>query len=120
MALDKPRARFFWEGVGDKRKYHMVDWAKVCKPKEFEGLGILNTKKMNIALMLKWIWKLYHNADGLWADLIRAKYLGSKDIFSREASRKGSQFWNAIQKIKWYFKMGAKHTVKSGAMMACR
>jgi hypothetical protein len=24
-ALDKPRARFFWEGVGDKRKYHMVD-----------------------------------------------------------------------------------------------
>jgi hypothetical protein len=29
-ALDKPRARFFWEGVGDKRKYHMVDWATVC------------------------------------------------------------------------------------------
>jgi hypothetical protein len=24
-AMDKPRARFFWEGVGNKRKYHMVD-----------------------------------------------------------------------------------------------
>jgi hypothetical protein len=54
-ALDKPHARFFWEGVGDKRKYHMVDWATVCKSKEFGGLGILNTKRMNMALMLKWI-----------------------------------------------------------------
>jgi hypothetical protein len=38
------------------------------------GSGILNTKSMNIALMLKWIWKLYQGAEGLWADLIRAKY----------------------------------------------
>jgi hypothetical protein len=22
--MDMARARFFWEGVGDKRKYHMV------------------------------------------------------------------------------------------------
>jgi hypothetical protein len=57
--MNKSRARFFWEGAGNKRKYHMVDWATVCKPKELGGLGILNTKLMNIALMLKWIWKLY-------------------------------------------------------------
>jgi hypothetical protein len=36
----------------------MVDWATICKPKEQGGLGILNTKLMNIALMLKWVWKL--------------------------------------------------------------
>jgi hypothetical protein len=24
-AMDKPCLRFFWKGVGDKRKYHMVD-----------------------------------------------------------------------------------------------
>jgi hypothetical protein len=65
-SFDKVRSRFFWEGVGDKRKYHMVDWATVCRPKEVGGLGILNTRHMNIALMLKWVWKLYHNADGLW------------------------------------------------------
>jgi hypothetical protein len=34
LAMDRPRSRFFWEGVGNKRKYHMVDWATVCKPKE--------------------------------------------------------------------------------------
>lgn len=30
--MNKSRARFFWKGVGNKRKYHMVDWATVCKP----------------------------------------------------------------------------------------
>jgi hypothetical protein len=113
-AMDKHRARFFWEGVGNRRKYHMVDWATVCKPKAFGGLGILNTKLMNISLMLKWIWKLYQDEEGLWADLIRAKYLGGRDLFSREVPTNGSQFWNSIQKIKWYFKIGAKHEVRNG------
>jgi hypothetical protein len=113
-SFDKVRSRFFWEGVGQKRKYHMVDWATVCKPKELGGLGILNTRIMNIALMLKWIWKLYQNAEGLWVDLLRAKYLGDNDIFGPGIPKKGSQFWNALQKLKWYFKLGAKHQVRSG------
>jgi hypothetical protein len=113
--MNKSRSRFFLEGVGNKRKYHMVDWATVCRPKAFGGLGILNTKFMNIALMLKWVWKLYQNADGLWADLIRAKYLGDYDLFSPLVPTKGSQFWNSIHKIKWYFKLGAKHQVRDGA-----
>jgi hypothetical protein len=63
--MNKSRARFLWEGVGNKRKYHMVDWATVCKPREFGGLGVINTRLMNISLMLKWIWKLYQGAEGL-------------------------------------------------------
>jgi hypothetical protein len=47
------RVRFFWEGVSAKRKYHMVDWDTVCRPKAFGGLEILNTKHMNIALIVK-------------------------------------------------------------------
>jgi hypothetical protein len=69
-ATDSTWGRFFWEGVGPKLKYHMVDWRTICKPKEDGGLGVLNTRHMNTALMMKWIWKLYQNAEGLWADLI--------------------------------------------------
>jgi hypothetical protein len=42
---------------------------------------------MNIALMLKRIWKLYQNAEGIWADLIRAKYLRGRDLFASEVPR---------------------------------
>jgi hypothetical protein len=52
-------------------------------------------------------WKLYQNVDGLWADLVRAKYLHGRDLFSNEVPTRGSQLWNALQKIKWYFKLGA-------------
>jgi hypothetical protein len=92
----------------------MVDWATVCKSLEVGGLGILNTKLMNIALMLKWIWKLYQNEEGMWADLIHAKYLGDRDLFDKEVPVRGYQFWNAIHKIKWYFKLGARHKVQNG------
>jgi hypothetical protein len=87
--MDKFRPRFFWEGVCTKRKYHMVDWAAVCKPQEFGGLGILKSKFMNITLMLKWIWKIYQNAEGLWADFMRAKYMGGNMICSLPGANEG-------------------------------
>jgi hypothetical protein len=31
--MDMSRARFFWEGVRDKIKYHMVKWDWLCKTK---------------------------------------------------------------------------------------
>jgi hypothetical protein len=102
-AMDSPCARFFWDIAENRHKNHMVDWPIVCMPKEFGGLGILNTRRMNEALMLKWIWKIYQNAQGLWAGLIRAKYLRDRDLFDKEVPTHGSQFWNAIQKIKWHF-----------------
>jgi hypothetical protein len=56
--FDKHMSRLFWEGVGDKHKQHWVSWPEVCKPKDQGGLSIVNTKIINIALMVKWIWHL--------------------------------------------------------------
>jgi hypothetical protein len=47
-------------------------------------------------------------------DILKAKYLGDMNIFSHETPRRGSQFWSVLQKIKWYFKLGAKHHVTNG------
>jgi hypothetical protein len=47
-------------------------------------------------------------------DLIWAKYLRGRDLYADEVPTHASQFWNAIQKIEWYFKLGAKHKVRSG------
>jgi hypothetical protein len=40
--------------------------------------------------------------------------LGGRNLFSREIPSNGFQFWNSIQKIKWYFKLGAKHKIRNG------
>jgi hypothetical protein len=45
---------------------------------------------MNITLMLRWIWKLYQGAEGIWVDLLKTKYLGDRDIFASETPSKGS------------------------------
>jgi hypothetical protein len=53
-------SKFYWEGSGPKLKYHLVNWPTVCIPKTMGGLGLLNTKKMNIAPLPNWVWRLYH------------------------------------------------------------
>jgi hypothetical protein len=60
--------------------------------------------------MTKWIWKLYAGKQGLWAEIFRNKYLRSKDLLV-DSHQAGSQFWNAIQKIKSVFRLGARHQV---------
>jgi hypothetical protein len=82
----------------------------MCKPKSLGGLGIIDTRLMNICLLVKWIWRLYDGEQGLWADIIRNKYLRDKDLLM-DTPRTGSQFWSAIQKLKHLFRLGAKHLV---------
>jgi hypothetical protein len=51
--IDTIRSRFFWRGACDNFKYHMVKWSTVCRPKQFGGLGIINTQVLNEFLMVK-------------------------------------------------------------------
>jgi hypothetical protein len=57
--FNKHMGWFFWEGSNDKHKYQWVNWPEVCLPRDQGGHGIMNTKLMNIALMVKWIWRLF-------------------------------------------------------------
>ena len=89
--FDSIRARFYWEGSGPKRKFHMVNWPAVCCPKECGGLGLTNTRFMNKALLLKWVWKLYQDDDAIWRAIIHAKYPEASNIFA-STNHGGSQF----------------------------
>jgi hypothetical protein len=74
---------------------------------------LLNTKKMNLALLLKWIWRLYQDEDTIWARILRAKYADASDLFAG-SGQGGSPFWKSLHKIKHLFKAGAKHKVRNG------
>jgi hypothetical protein len=42
---------------------------RVCMPKEYGGLGILNLKKYAWALCLKWIWNEWNDTPKPWVGL---------------------------------------------------
>jgi hypothetical protein len=51
--MDNLRSNFYWKGASEDLKYHMVKWSAICRPKEFGGLGIINTQILNECLMTK-------------------------------------------------------------------
>jgi hypothetical protein len=70
-------------GMGSKTfKYHIAKWGDIAIPKEFGGMGIINTRRMNDCLLVKWIWKIVNNDNSLWCRLLQAKYLKGTDFFS--------------------------------------
>jgi hypothetical protein len=80
----------------------MIRWSTVYIPKEFGGLGIINTQIFNECLLTKWIWKLNTQPEQLWVRLLKAKNM--QDFKSR--ANQGSQFWKSLHKIKHLFKWG--------------
>lgn len=58
--MDTARKRFFWQGGSLKRKYHLIKWSKITKPKQKGGLGVKVLRKINISLLI-------------WQDIVRKK-----------------------------------------------
>ena len=81
QALDSIRNKFFWQGTNKKRKYHMVKWEALIRPKEFGGVGFLDIRVMNICLLVKWIERLEKIDDSICIQLLCRNYLGDKSIF---------------------------------------
>uniref|UniRef100_A0A0A9D099 Reverse transcriptase zinc-binding domain-containing protein n=1 Tax=Arundo donax TaxID=35708 RepID=A0A0A9D099_ARUDO len=102
--MDSARSNLFWQGPGDKKRYHMVKWDHLAKPKEFGGLGFTDTRVMNVCLLSKWIVKL-ERGDNDPCTFLRNKYLSDRSFFSSDGSG-GSQFWKGLHLIKKYTSQG--------------
>lgn len=55
--IERLEASFLWGGNGLKRMVHLVNWVKVSKNMNQEGLGIRRIKDLNANLLIKWWWK---------------------------------------------------------------
>jgi hypothetical protein len=112
--MDSIRAKFFWGSDGESHKYHMIKWDNACLPKDFGGAGIINTKTLNEALIVKWIWRL-NNAGGgdTCCELLKNKYMNNKPLAACNG-KGGSHFWQGVIKVKNKFKWGAKMEVHNG------
>jgi hypothetical protein len=111
--LDTIRRRLFWQGGSKTHKYHIAKWERITVPKEFGGLGIIDTRRMNDYLLNKWVWKIVIHDQSLWCRILYEKYMKKCDFFSSR-SVGGSQFWKGLHKVKHLFKWGAVHKVGRG------
>jgi hypothetical protein len=76
LMIDKICKNFLWAGVdkGTNRHIALMRWSIICTPKQFGGLGLLNLKYMNQALLLKWWWRFSVDYVHLWKSVLIIKY----------------------------------------------
>jgi len=71
----------------------------VCEPQNAGGLGIINIKLFNVALLGKWIWRMGSSEDGLWKEVLESKYGGWRSLKVSNPYRYGSLWWKDLKKV---------------------
>lgn len=89
-----------WCGIDQKKSIHWVKWSKVCTPKDKGGLGITNTEAFNVSLLMKWKWRIIHDKEAVWFELLQHRYgntgLAMMNGEGRTVGRKCSIWWRDI------------------------
>jgi len=87
-------------GVGLRRKEGSVGFMeKVCEAKEIGGLGMLELRKFNVALLGKWIWRLDSEERGLWKEVVESKYGGWRSLRNQRIGRPEPLCWKDLEEI---------------------
>ena len=90
----------------------LVSWDKICRPKNQGGLGVLNLRIQNNALLLKNLDKFYNHQDIPWVHLIWETYYKNGKLPGR--SMEGSFWWKSHIKLIDNYKGMAKCNLNSG------
>ena len=91
----------------------MVKWSEICKPRDQGDLGIMSSKRMNIALLTKWLWRIANGEGGPWLRMIQHKYLRGQPLSFCQRSG-GSQFWQCIIQLLPVLRIGTSIEIGSG------
>jgi len=71
----------------------------VCEPRDFGGLGIIDIRSFNLALLGKWIWRLSTNKGGLWKEILDSKYGGWRSLREGDKFSRGSLWWKDLKEV---------------------
>ena len=114
--IDTLRRKFLQGGTQkDGMVFCLVNWKQVCKQKEFGGLGFINLRDFNKALLLKWWWKLFDDPMRIWAMLVSQSYPPSGQWPDRCINGAySSPFWKGMALVKDIFFQGIAKEVKGG------
>lgn len=107
--------RFLWSGSEDRRRFHLVSWEKVCKPKWAGGLSVRRLGFFNEALLAKLGWRLTTDADAVWGRILARKYMGDNHFLLEEGHCLiGSSIWKAIRSSRSILHEGMRWKLGDG------
>lgn len=116
--IDKYRKHELWDGGDINRKGTcLVSWKKACRPKDQGGLGIVNLRAHNNALLLKFLHKFYNQHDLPWVQLTWQK-LYRRPTPPHLVKPKGSFWWKAVIRLADQFFSMASCIAKNGATIS--
>lgn len=112
--IDSCRKHVLWHG-GDvsKKGGYLVAWTTVCRSKEEGGLGIVDLRTQNTALLLKYLHKFYNKLDLPWVSLTWQS-LYSNGTPPHERKGVGSFWWRDIMSLSKKYFMIASCQVQKG------
>jgi len=97
--------KFLWGWGSEGRKITWVSWENVCESRESGGLGVVNIKDFNSALLGKWVWRLGSNEVGLWKEVVESKYGGWRNLKEDRCIYNASIWWKGLKSLwkleKW-------------------
>ena len=91
---------FLWGSTDDRRKWALVYWATICRPKEAGGLGFWDPISSNKMMGAKIWWRWVTHSSEPWAMVWHQKYahLWPKNQLIRyDRTPPGSQIWTMAQ-----------------------
>jgi hypothetical protein len=115
--IEKIRRHCLWvkkTDEGEEKCYSLAAWPMVCKPKKKGGLGVLNLKLQNEALLLKYLHKFYNKVDTPWVHLLWNTYYHGR--IPHTIGPVGSFWWRDICKLMPTFRGFASSNIRDGGM----
>ena len=111
--IDKYRRHCLWRGSDlNAKKPPLAAWKRVQRPKLKGGLGVINLRTQNTALLLKNWHKFFNKIDIPWVKLIWGKYYSTGALPSDRS--KGSFWWRKMLKLLTIYKAMAQAILGHG------
>lgn len=113
--LDKTRRHCLWNKKTKVRdKCHsLAAWDMVCRPKKHGGLGVLNLKIQNDALLMKFFHKFYNRHNIPWVDLIWNTYYADTILHATDPC--GSFWWKDVMQLSPIFRVVSSVWINYGS-----
>lgn len=112
--IDRARKQCLWRGSDpEARGGNLVAWPNVMKPKDKGGLGVINLRLQNDALLLKQLHKFYNKEDVPWVKLICNTYYDGQAPHT--CIEVGSFWWRDVMRLNIIYRGVARCTLGNGS-----